>query len=310
MDLVRFLARRTGRALVVVVGLIVVTFVLTRTLTDPVNVMLGPDSDEAQRARIRHELGFDRPLPEQFVDYVGGLLQGDFGRSLSLDRPAIDAIVERLPASFLLAIAAIGLAAVFGIGLGVLGGLRPGSLIDRATVGISSLSVAVPDFWLGLMFIVVFAVNLRWFPTGGYGGTSDLRYLVLPAVTLSLLPAGRLARVVRESVAEEMTKDYVVAARARGMRTPRIVRRHILKNIAVASTTIIGFDFLLLFAGYGATLEVVYGWPGIGRLAIDATLASDVILVSAIVVVTGIIVSLGNIALDMAHAAIDRRIAE
>lgn len=308
MDMVNFLARRTGRALVVVVGLVIVTFVLTRTLTDPVNVLLGPDSDQAQRDRLNRELGFDEPLPEQFVDYVGGLLRGDFGRSLSLDRPAIDAIVERLPASFLLAISAIVLATVVGIGLGILGGLRPGSLVDRLTVGISSLSVAIPDFWLGLMFIIIFAVNLRWLPTGGYGGTDNLRFLVLPAVTLSLLPAGRLARVARESVVEEMTKDYIVAARARGMRTSRIVRQHVLKNIAVASSTVIGFDFLLLFAGYGATLEVVYGWPGIGRLAIDATLDSDVILVSAIVVVTGVIVGIGNIVMDMVHAAIDRRI--
>lgn len=308
MDMVRFLARRTGRALVVVVGLVIVTFVLTRTLTDPVNVLLGPDSDQARRDRLNRELGFDQPLPEQFVDYVGGLLRGDFGRSLSLDRPAIDAIVERLPASFLLAISAIALATVVGIGLGILGGLRPGSLVDRLTVGISSLSVAIPDFWLGLMFIIIFAVNLSWLPTGGYGGTDDLRFLVLPAVTLSLLPAGRLARVARESVVEEMTKDYIVAARARGMRTSRIVRQHVLKNIAVASSTVIGFDFLLLFAGYGATLEVVYGWPGIGRLAIDATLDSDVILVSAIVVVTGVIVGIGNIVMDMVHATIDRRI--
>lgn len=309
MAALRYLAARTGRVLIVVLGLIIVVFVMTRTLTDPVNVMLGPDSDEAQRATMNHALGFDKPLPEQFIDYVSGLVRGDFGESLSLDRPAIDAITERLPASFLLAGTAIVVAAIFGLGLGIMGGLRPGSIIDRLTVGVSSLSVAVPDFWLGLMFIIIFSVKLGWLPTGGYEGIGEPKYLVLPAATLALLPAGRLARVARESVVEEMSKDYVVAARARGMRTPRIVRRHILKNISVASSTVIGFDFLLLFSGYGATLEVVYGWPGVGRLAIQATLASDIILVSALVIVTGIIVGIGNIVLDVAHALIDRRIS-
>jgi peptide/nickel transport system permease protein len=309
MGLVYFLAARTLRVLIVVVGLVVVMFLLTRTLTEPVNVILGPNSSVEQRATLNRELGFDQPLFSQFVDYIGGLVRGDLGESLSLDRPAIDAIVERLPASFLLAGTATVFAAFVGLGLGVMGGLKPGSLIDRITVGISSFSVAIPDFWLGLMFILVFSVNLGWLPTGGYEGLAEPKYLILPAITLALLPAGRLARVVRESVAEEMTKDYVVAARSRGMRTPAIVRRHVIKNIAVPATTVIGFDFLLLFAGYGATVEVVFGWPGVGRLAIQATIANDIILVSAMVVVTGIIVGVGNIVLDVIHALIDRRIA-
>lgn len=307
--MLRYFALRTGRVLIVVLGLIIITFVITRTLTEPVNVILGPNSDQAQRDAFNREQGFDKPLPEQFATYMGGVVRGDFGESLSLDRPAIDAITERLPASLLLAGVAVALATVFGIGLGILGGLRPGSLVDRFTVGVSSLSVAVPDFWLGLMFIIIFSVNLGWLPTGGYEGFGQPKFWVLPAVTLALLPAGRLARVARESVVEEMGKDYVVAARARGMRTGQIVRQHILKNIAVASSTVIGFDFLLLFSGYGATLEVVYGWPGVGRLAIQATIDSDIILVSAMVVVTGIIVGIGNIALDMIHATIDRRVS-
>lgn len=309
MVMLKFFLRRFGRAVIVVLGLVVVTFLLTRTLTDPVNIILGPGASERQRENLEASLGFDRPLLTQFLDYMGGLFQGDFGESLQQDQPALQLILERLPASFLLAFTAVVLAAIVGITLGIVAGLRPGSLVDRVTVGFSSLAVAIPDFWLGLMFIIIFAVNLGWLPTGGYEGLAEPRYLVLPAVTLALLPAGRLTRVVRESVAEEMGKDYIVASRARGMRTSQIVRKHLLKNISVASTTIIGFDFLLLFSGYGATLEVVYGWPGIGRLAIDATIDEDIIVVSAIVVVTGIIVSVGNILLDLLHAAIDRRIS-
>jgi len=310
MDLVRLLFARTGRVLTVIFGLVVVVFVLTRTLTDPVDIILGPNSGVADRARLNASLGLDRPLWEQFISYISGLMRGDFGRSLSQDRPAIDAIIERLPASFILAFSAIAIAVVTGLSLGIAGGLNPGSIIDRLTVGVSSIAVAVPDFWLALMFISIFAVELGWFPTGGYGGFGEPKYLVMPAVTLAMLPTGRLARVVRESVVEEMAKDYVVAARSRGLSTSSIVRRHIIKNIAVATSTVVGFDFLLLFSGFGASLEVVFGWPGVGRLAIQATLVSDVVLVSALVVVTGLIVGIGNIFLDMIHAVIDRRIVE
>jgi ABC-type dipeptide/oligopeptide/nickel transport system permease component len=308
MGLLYLVFFRVSRVLIVVFGLVVVVFILTRTLTDPVDIILGPNSSLEQRTRINSELGFDRPLWEQFGSYIGDLLHGDFGRSLSLDRPAIDAIMERLPASLLLAVASISIAAVVGLSLGISGGLRPGSILDRLTVGISSMSVAVPDFWLALSFISIFSVQLGWFPTGGYRGLDDLRYLVMPATTLALLPTGRLAKVVRESVIEEMAKDYIVAARSRGMRTFTIMRRHVIKNIAISTTTVIGFDFLLLFSGFGASLEVVFGWPGIGRLAIQATLVSDVVLVSAIVVVTGLIVGIGNLLLDLFHAVIDKRI--
>lgn len=309
METARYLLVRIARVLIVIVGLIVVVFVLTRTFTDPVNVILGPNSTGEQRARLNAQLGLDQPLLRQFTEYLKDLLRGDFGESLSLDRPAIDAIVERLPASFVLAVAAVGIAIVVGLALGIVGGLRPGSVFDRLSIVITSLSVAVPDFWLGLMFISVFAVRLGWFATGGYEGISEPQYLVLPAVTLALLPTGRLARVVRESIAEEMSKDYVIAARSRGMRTSTIVRRHVLKNISVAASTVVAFDFLLLFAGFGASLEVVYSWPGIGRLAIQATIASDIVLVSALVIVTGLIVGVGNVLLDFVHVLIDRRIA-
>lgn len=309
MGIVRYIFARVLRVLIVVGGLIVVVFFLTRAFTNPVDVILGPDSSAAQRARLNAQLGFDQPLIEQFFTYVKGLMRGDLGESLSLDRPAIDAIVERLPASLVLATCSVGLAVIVGLALGIAGGLKPGSIYDRLTIAVTSLSVAVPDFWLGLMFISIFSVKLGWFPTGGYDGVTEPKYWVLPAVTLALLPTGRLARVVRESIAEEMSRDYVVAARSRGMGTASIVRRHVLKNISVATSTVITFDFLLLFAGFGASLEVVYSWPGIGRLAIQATLASDIVLVSALVIVTGLIVGIGNVLLDVVHVLIDRRIS-
>ena len=307
MSLLTYFLRRTGRAVVVVFGLVVVTFVLTRAVTDPVNLILGVGSTAEQRAALRAQLGLDQPIPEQFVDYVVGVVQGDLGVSLWQNVPALPLIVERMPASLALAGAATALALVIGLTLGLLGGLKPGSRIDRLSIALSALAVAIPDFWLGIVVIIIFAVELGWLPTAGYGG---IEHLILPAATLSLRPAGRLAQVARDAVTDEMTKQYIVAARARGLTTSQYVVRHIFKNIAVPVTTIAGFDFLLLFAGYGASLEVVFGWPGIGRLAVDAVIREDVVLMTALVVVTGLIVSVGNILLDMLHATIDRRIVD
>ena len=306
MKLLRYILRRLARVVVVVVGLVAVTFFLTRAVSDPVDIILGADATREQRAQLNRELGLDQPLVAQFGDYVGDLAEGDLGVSLWLGQPALDLILYRLPASLLLASLGIGVAIVLGLALGISGGLRPGSYVDRITIGLSAFALAVPDFWLGILFIIVFAVELGWFPTGGYEGL-ELRYLVLPTLTVALLPAGRLARVAREAVVEEMGKQYVVAARARGLRTRQIVGRHLLKNIAVATGTVAGYDFLVVFTGALATVEVVFGWPGVGRLAVLATLQEDVVLMSALVIVTGLIIGIGNIVLDMIFAAIDRR---
>jgi peptide/nickel transport system permease protein len=308
--LARFVLRRLGRTALVLIPLIVITFFLTRALSDPVALILGGRASLGDREQLNHALGLDRPLLEQFWNYLVDMAHGDLGISVAQGQPAVDLIGNRLPASLLLAGSAMLLATVIGLTLGVLGGLRPGSLVDRLTIGVSAFSLAVPDFWLALVLIIVFAVNLHWFPTGGYAGFTEVSHLVLPAVTASLLPAGRLSRVVRDSVAEEMTKGYVVAARARGLRTAQILRRHVLKNVTVPTVTLVGYDFLLMFTGYIAAVEVVFGWPGLGRLAVEASLDQDTVLLSAIVVVTGAVVGVGNVVLDTFSAAVDRRMSE
>jgi peptide/nickel transport system permease protein len=309
MTLALFVVRRLGRVVAVIAGLMVVTFFLTRATNDPVRIMLGPNGTQEQYERLKHALGFDQPLLTQFGRYLADLSHGDFGISVWQNQPALDLILEKLPASILLAGTAMLLAVPLGITLGVIGGLRPGSWSDRLTTAISALALAVPDFWLGIIAIIVFSVHLDWLPTGTYLGLGAPQYLVLPAVTAALLPAGRLARVARESVIEELGKQYVTAARARGLRTGQIVRRHVLKNISVATGTLAGYDFLLMFTGSITTLEIVFAWPGIGRLAVEATIREDVILLSAIVLVTGALIGIGNLVLDVVYAAIDRRIA-
>lgn len=306
MTELRYLGQRALRALGVMVALAILTFVLGRALADPVNIILGVNATSAQRESLRHELGFDKPLfPGQFVDYFGGILHGDFGTSTWGGRPAMEMVLERLPASLLLAATAASIALLLGLTIGVLGGLRPGSWIDRVAGTVNAVSVAVPDFWLGIMLILLFSVELGWLPTSGFGG---IEYVILPAITLSFRPAGRLARVAREAVIEELRKDYVVAARARGMRHRQVLAKHVFKNIAIASSTVLGYDFLFMFTGYAIGVEVVFNWPGVGRLGVEATLHEDVVLMSATVLITGFVVAVGNMLLDVLHAAIDRRV--
>jgi peptide/nickel transport system permease protein len=302
-----YILTRLLRAVSVIVALIAITFFLTRAVSDPVSVALPLNATTEQREHLTREIGLDKPLPAQFVDYVGRVLHGDFGDSVWLAQPALPLVVERLPLSLLLAASAILLAVVVGLTLGLLGGLRPGSMIDRVAVLLSAISVAIPDFWLGVMLILIFSVELGWLPTAGYNG---IEYLIMPACTLALRPAGRLARVAREAIMDEMGKQYIVAVRARGLRTREVVTRHVMKNIAIATSTVAGYDFLFMFTGYAIGVEVVFGWPGVGRLSVEATLHEDVVLVSAIVLILGIIIAVGNTILDIAHAAIDRRVGD
>jgi len=304
--MIRFVVVRLTRAVVVVFGLVVVTFFLSRAVSDPVNIMLPLTASEADRQRVREQLGLTKPLMEQFFSYIGGLLHGDFGNSIWQSGAALPIVLHHLQPSVLLASTAIFLAMLIGLPLGFLGGVRPGSWMDRLSSVASAGSVAIPDFWLGIMLILLFSVEWRLLPTSGYGG---IKHLILPAVTLSLRPAGRLARVTREAVLEEMSKRYVLAARARGLTMRQVLTRHVLKNTAIAVTTVLGYDFLFVFTGYAAVVEIVFDWPGVGRLAVEATLNQDVVLVSAIVVVSGLLIAVVNMLMDIGHAAIDRRAA-
>lgn len=300
-----FLASRSLRSIGVMVALIVITFVLARAFADPVSIILPIHATDTQRAALRASLGLDQPLYAQFIDYVSGMLRGDFGNSTWANRPALEMVMSRLPASALLASVAGLIALVIGLPIGLIAGLRPGSLADRVANAFTAFSVAAPDFWVGIVLILIFSVRFGLLPTSGIGGPE---HLVLPAVTLALRPAGRLAQVTRESVLSEMRRDYVLAAQARGLTIVPILRRHVLKNISVATTTMLGYDLLLMFAGYAA-VETVFGWPGIGLLAVQAVINQDVVLVSATVLITGLIITVGNTLVDLAHVGIDRRLA-
>jgi peptide/nickel transport system permease protein len=296
--------KRVVRALLVMVALIVLTFVMTRAFADPVTLILGDHYTDKGAADLRASMGLDKPLTLQFVDYIGGLARGDLGLSTWQRRPAAEIVASRLVPTFLLAAVAALLACVTGLLAGFLAGARPGARLDRILSVSSAACLSAPDFWIGIMLILFLAVNISVLPTSGYGGPT---HFILPALTLALKPAARLTQVTRDSVIGELRKDYVVAARARGMGNFDVLWRHVLKNVTVPATTIISYDTIMMLAGF-ASVEVVFNWPGVGNLAIQAVLNQDVVLVSAIVIVTGLVVTVGNALVDIAHTYVDRRL--
>lgn len=302
----RFFASRALRGLLVILALICITFLLTRSFADPARLMLPLDAPESDYLALREELGLNEPTWKQLALFLRDAVQGDFGTSSWQGTDAFGLVVERIPATLLLGATAIVLALVIGIPLGVAGGRRPGSVVDRVGMSISSIAVSVPDFWFGILLILLFSVQLALLPTSGYGGW---RYLILPAVSLALRPLGRSARIAREAVVDEMSKRYVTTARAKGLSVGQSVWRHVLPNVVPLALTVLAYDFVFIFTGYAAYVETVFEWPGVGKLVVDAVLHHDVNLVGASVFLAGILVAVVNTIIDVAHAAIDRRVS-
>jgi peptide/nickel transport system permease protein len=302
----RFLVRRLGQGLIVILGVVVVVFVVTRLIGDPVKFMLPLEATQEQRDARAAELGFDRPVVVQFVDYVGDLARLDFGESLwQRGRPTMEVVAEVLPRTFQLVFAGMALALVVSVPAGMLAALRPGRLLDRSMVTLSLLGLSVPQFWLGLLLIIVFSVNLGWLPTGGIG---SWRNVVLPAVALGLPAAGRLTMVVRSAMIDELNSQYVKQSKAKGMPNRRIVGVHALRNASVPIVTLSGWELIRMLAGYTVVVETVFGWPGLGQTAIQAIERQDLFLLQTIVLVVAVMVVVINIAVDVLYKAFDPRV--
>ncbi len=301
----RFALRRIAQGLVVIFGVTIVVFVVTRMIGDPVKVMLPLEATTQQRQEFSHQMGFDRSIPVQFGEFVVDVSHLDFGDSLWQRRPALDIVREKLPNTFRLVGAGMVLGIALAVPLGILASLRPGTWLDRLTVTSSLLGLSVPQFWLGLIFIVVFAVNLGWLPTSGTGG---LDHLVLPSLTLALPTAGRLSMMVRSSMIDELNTQYVRTAKAKGMPFRRTVGLHALRNAAVPTVTLAGWELIRALAGYSVVVETVFAWPGIGFTALQAIDRQDLILLQAIVFVVAFMVVVINVAIDLLYKVIDPRI--
>ena len=274
---------------------------------DPAQVMLPLSATDAQRAAFEQQFGLDRPLDAQFISFVGDLMRFDFGESLWQRRSALDVVLEKLPKTLELIGVGLLLATVIGIPLGALAAVRPDGLFDRIVVGLSLTGLSVPQFWLGLLLIMVFAVGLGWVPTFGSG---SLAHMILPAITLAVPSMARIMMLVRSSVINELNQQYVRTAKARGMPFGRVLFQHAMRNALVPVLTLVGWEVISAWAGYTVVVETVFAWPGLGFTAMKAINHSDLFLLQAIVFVVAVGIVLVNIGLDVLFKLIDPRIKE
>ena len=266
--------------------------------------MVPADAPPDVVASTRHALGFDRPLVEQFGRYLASVARGDLGTSLRINRPVAQLIVERLPATVELALAALVLATVTAIPAGIVSAVKRGTLVDRLAMVAAVGGQAIPIFWLALLLIALFGVQLRWLPVFGHGTWA---HLVLPAVSLSTIVLGRLARLVRSSMLEVLGQDYVRTARAKGLGEPRVLAIHALRNAAIPIVTLLGLQFAQLLGGAVVT-ETIFAWPGVGRLVVEAIFNRDFPVVQGVVLVVSLIFVVVSLLIDIAYALLDPRV--
>jgi ABC-type dipeptide/oligopeptide/nickel transport system permease component len=300
-----FFLRRLLLAIPTLFGVLVVVFLLLYVAPgDPVQEMVGERADAATIARLRKELHLDAPLPTQFALYAKGVLQGDLGRSFITNLPIASDVLERCPKTLLLAGAAMALASITGITLGVLSARRPGGWVDRLALGGAYLGISFPVYWVGLLFVLLFAVTLRWFPPSGYGG---FKYLVLPALALGMRSVAFLARVTRSSMLEVLGGDFVRTARAKGLAERTVVVRHGLRNALIPVVTVLGLDFGYYLTGSILT-ETIFSWPGIGRYVVNAISRRDLPAIQGSVLFLSAVFVFVNLLTDVAYAKADPRV--
>lgn len=299
-----YVLKRIGHGFAVLAALLTVVFLIGHSIGDPATLMAGPDASLAQIEAIREAYGLNDPLPEQFINSVRGWLVGDFGNSLWQSRPALTLALERMPATLYLSGVTLLIAVPVSLVFGTLGAMRPRSVLDRMLTIFSMMGVSLPNFWLALMLILVVAVELRWLPTSGFGGW---RHVLLPALTLALLSIGQLCQMTRNAVLDELGKQYIVTARAKGVAEGAYVIRHALRNAGIPILTLAGNEVTLLING-AVIVETVFGWPGVGQLLIQAIERRDLPLVTAIVFVVAAMTLVINLIIDIAYLRLDPRI--
>ncbi len=286
-------------------GVSVVVFLVLRLIPgDPARIEAGPDATLEQVELIRRELGLDRSWPEQYAIFLGNIARGDLGRSSRTQEPVVTEIARRFPATVELTLAALALALALGISAGVFAGMRPSTLANYLSMLLALLGVSTSSFWLGLMFISLFAVDLGLLPTSGHGGP---QHLVLPALTLGLGAAAVIARVTRVGLLEALANDYVRTARAKGLGERAVAYRHALRNALIPIVTIAGLQFGFLLGG-AVVVETVFAWPGVGRLIVDSIAVRDYPVIQGILLLLATQFVLVNLAVDVLYAFIDPRI--
>ena len=302
-----FILRRLLLSVPTLFGVLVVAFLLLYVAPgDPVESMVGERADSATIARLREQLHLDDPLPTRFGHYVASAVTGDLGRSYITNRPITQDIRERFPKTLQLAGAAMLLATIIGITLGVLSARRPGGVADRFALGLAYLGISFPVYWVGLLLILLFAVTLRWLPPSGYG---SLRFLALPALTLGMRSIAFLARMTRSAMLEALNADFVRTARAKGLSEWVVTVKHALRNALIPIITVLGLDFGAYLTGSILT-ETIFSWPGIGRLTLSAINNRDYALVQGCLLCIGLTYVAVNFLTDLVYSALNPRIRQ
>jgi ABC-type dipeptide/oligopeptide/nickel transport system permease component len=302
-----YIARRGAAALGVLFGVATVTFVLNFVLPgDPARLLAGQRADAETIAAIRQQLGLDQPLPVQYVRFLGRLLQGDLGRSYVTNRPVLEIILERFPATALLTVSSMLLATVLGVLLGVLAAVRPNSWLDTLLMLLALVGISVPSFVAGLLVLLLFGVVLGWFPIAGYID-QGWEYLVLPMLTLALRPMSIIARMTRSSMLEVLGQEYIRTALAKGVPTGRVLLRHALRNALNPVVTTVSAWFAGLLAG-AFFVEYIFNWPGIGSVAIAAIEKLDYPLIQGTVLFAAVVFVVVNAIVDVLYAVVDPRV--
>lgn len=300
----RTILSRIAEALIALLLMSLVIFSVSRLTGDPLALLLGDGATEADKQALARQLGLDQPLIVQYFQFVGNALMGDFGRSLTASRdPALQLVLSRLPASLSLAGVALLMTLVSGIALGVFAAITRGSFIDILARLIALIGQSVPSFWLGIVLMYVFAVQLNWLPTSGYG---EWLHFVLPAATLGLFTLAAVTRLVRASMLEALGSEYIKLARVKGLSEAMVIWKHALTNSLIPVITFMGTFFAVMITG-AVIVETVFAWPGIGRLAYESILARDFPVVQTVVLVITSLFILANLLVDMLYMLVDPR---
>jgi peptide/nickel transport system permease protein len=302
--MIPYLTRRAAHSAVALVGLLVAVFFLARLTGDPTDLFLPVDASLEDRTEFAHKHGYDRPATEQFARFLGDVMQGTLGYSLRKERPAIDVVLEAYPTTLKLAGVTLLIGISLAIAVGALAAYRPGGVFDRVGSTFALVGASAPDFWVAITAILFFSVYLRWLPTSGTGG---FLFWIMPVTVLALRPFGLLVQVVRGAMLDALASAYVKTARAKGVGETRVIFVHALRNACLAVVTVAGNLAVGLING-AVIVETVFGWPGVGKLMIDAVTQRDFAVVQAAVMVTAIAIFMMNILIDLLYVALDPRI--
>ena len=315
-----FLIRRTSQSVLVLLIMSLLVFVGVYAIGNPVDILISPEADQAEIERVIQSLGLDRPIWEQYWIFLVHAVQGDLGNSFVYNQPALQLILERMPATLELAFAAIILSIVFGIPLGMIAGLRPDAWYSRMIMSVSILGFSLPTFWVGLMMIMVFAVMVGWLPASGRGDTVDLfgvpvsfltwdglQHLLLPAINLGLFKISLVIRLTRAGMRENLLMDYVKFAYAKGLSSSRVIFLHVLKNILVPIVTVVGLELGNVIA-FAVVTESIFAWPGMGKLLIDSIGLLDRPIVVAYLLITVLMFIIINLVVDILYSVLDPRV--